>query len=65
MTECPEDLLKAGALYELFSQHRPGEDRERPDRMMALHGRAYAKLLPMIQDIPVPVPQRAVVMTGA
>ena len=64
-TECPEDLLKAGALYELFSQHRPGEDRERPDRMMAIWGRAYAKLLPMVQDIPVPVPQRAVVMTGA
>lgn len=64
-TDCPEELLLHGALYRLFSKHKPGEDRTRLDRMATLHGKAYRTLAAGLIDRPAPNTMRQAVVGAA
>ena len=64
-TDCPTDVLVQQALYELFSLHKPGQDRERLDRLALIHGRAASDLASNLIDLPAPPAQEQIVIGGA
>lgn len=64
-TDCPVELLEHGALFRIASIHRPGEDRTRLDRLLAVHGAAYTRLLRSGWDLPAPPPLQQFVVSGA
>ena len=64
-TTCPDSVAVPGLLYYLYRNLKPGQDRERPDRIMASLGREYAMAARSLTQIPTPEPQHSVVTRGA
>lgn len=64
-TDLDIDTAIHGALYFLFSKHRPGEDRARADRLATIHGKAYTQRLSALIQKPAMRPISRVVVGGA
>ena len=65
VTDCPDDVIVPGLMYELARTMTRGEDRERWEVIMARAAREYAKAAGKLIQRPVPNAQNPVVVRGA
>lgn len=63
-TDCPDDIVVAGAMYQLASLRRKGDDTDRTAAWAAKYGASYGRLATRLLRIPVPRPQRQIVVGG-
>lgn len=63
-TDCPDDIVVAGTMYQLAAMRKNGDDRSRIDPWLRLHGDAYSKLAPRLLKLPVTRPQTQIYVRG-
>ena len=64
-TEAPSDMLEARTLWELASLQKPGQDRARLDRLLAVYGPLFAEYASGLIDKPVLKAQQPRYVIGA
>ena len=61
-TDCPDDIAVAGAMYQLASARRVGDDTDRMTAWATKHANAYGALSGRLLRLPVPRPQTQIVI---
>lgn len=65
VTDCPDEVIVPGLMYELARMLRRGVDRERWDRVQAQAGREYARMAAKLIQRPVPATHTPVIIRSA